>query len=85
MAMGWVGCGSGRKVLEVLLSGLILLEVAIVTHLLQVEVQWAEALSHHTWPGIQDATQVGLCQLLPVLKGHRTYGSEKERAQKGWL
>lgn len=50
----------------------IFLKVVKAVHFVHVYVQRPEALGDHTRPGVQDAPEVRLGQLLPVVKGGRT-------------
>lgn len=57
-------------------------KVVKAVYFVQVNVQRPEALGDHTGPGVQDAPEVRLGQLLPVVKGGRTL-REKEKGGTG--
>lgn len=59
----------------------IFFKVVKAVHFVQVNVQRPEALGDHPGPGVQDAPEVRLGQLLPVVQGGRTL--QEERAEKG--
>lgn len=54
-------------------------KVVKAVHFIQVNVQCPEALGDHTGPGVQDAPEVGLGQLLPVVKGGRALWEREQR------
>ena len=56
-------------------------KVVQAVHFVQVNIQCPEALGDHTRPGVQNAPEVRLGQLLPVVKGGRTL--QGERAGEG--
>lgn len=58
----------------------VFLKVVKAVHFVQVNVQCPEAFGDHTGPGVQDAPEVGLGQLLPVVKGGRAL---QEKGQRG--
>lgn len=55
-------------------------KVVKAVHFVQVNIQCPEAFGDHTGPGVQDAPEVGLSQLLPVVKGG---GALQEKGQVG--
>ena len=57
----------------------VFLKVVKAVHFVQVNVQCPEALGDHTGPGVQDAPEMGLGQLLPVVKGG---GALQEKGQR---
>lgn len=61
----------------------IFFEVVKAVHFVQVNVQRPEALGDHTRPGVQDAPEVRLGQLLPVVKGGRTLQEKGQRGRQG--
>ena len=52
-------------------------KVVKAVHFVQVNIQRPEALGDHTRPGVQNAPEVRLGQLLPVVKGGRTLRGER--------
>lgn len=58
---------------------LIFFKVVKAVHFIQVSVKRPEALGDHTRPGIKDAPEVRLGQLLPVMQGGRTWWNRVEK------
>lgn len=61
----------------------IFFKVVKAVHFVQVNVQRPEALGDHTGPGVQDAPEVRLGQLLPVVQGGRTFRDKGQRRGDG--
>lgn len=49
---------------------LILLEVIEAVDMLEIHIQLSEVFGEDTWPWVQDAPQIGLGQLLPLVQSH---------------
>lgn len=61
----------------------IFLKVVKAVHFVHVYIQRPEALGDHTGPGVQDAPEVRLGQLLPVVKGGRTWQERRQATGQG--
>lgn len=61
----------------------VFLKVVKAVHFVHVHIQRPEALGDHPGPGVQDAPEVRLGQLLPVVKGGRTLQEEADSGAGG--